>query len=227
MSQPLRYQITNWDQVTECFSNNSKNLYLTISKLRDNPTIRGDVIKVNHTKYGVLFAAILNGDGKLLNTYTEDYLPLPFMSTQMILRELERFGFIIKYDVKNHLPADILTFLSTVDNLGYDKITKVCLETKFEHSAKMWLPTTIIMKSRYNDDLLTYGCRISRKVFEEKLTANVVMNIEHEANMSWDWVTYIANIEDILSENANAKDTFSAISDDKESNFTPYVDSGD
>ena len=76
MSQPLRYQITNWNQVTECLSNNSKNLYLTISKLRDQPTIRGDVIKVNHTKYGVLFAAILNGDGKLINTYTEDYLPL-------------------------------------------------------------------------------------------------------------------------------------------------------
>ena len=228
MSQLLRYQISNWNQIVDCLSNNSRNLYITLSKVIDRPTISGQIIKVRHSKYGTLFAAILNGHGKLLNNCTEDNLPLPFMSTEEILTELQRFGFYITYDVKCHLPDNILDFLTTVDNLGYDKITKVCLETTFDNSSRLWLPTTIVMKSQFNDDLLTYGCKVTRKVFNKKLTDNVIMNIQNEPDMKWDWVKYIANIEDILLENAGMTGSETDANPNCGiANFTPYLDAGD
>ena len=167
------------------------------------------MIQVNHANYGTLFAAMIEGSGKLLSTKDEEGLDLPFMSTEKILKELERFGFYVKYDVKSNLPSNMIAFLATVDNLGFDKITRVLLETKTKLDTVVLEPTILVIKSTEdNSDLLTFDCKLRAKRFNEKLAANTIMNVTHEKGMKWDWVTYIANISDILDENVDPVDEY-------------------
>ena len=136
----------------------------------------------------------------------EEGADIPFLTTDEILRQLMRFGFYITYDVKTHLPEPVLDYLTKLNGLGYDKITKVALESFDVNGNKVWRSTVIVFKSGFNTDLLTFNCKVTRIAFNAKLEANTVMNITHELGMSWDWVTYIANISDILDENADQGD---------------------
>ena len=165
---------------------------------------------------------MIDGSGRILNDKTEQGVPLPFMTTDRILLELQRFGFYIKYDVRSNLPDNILAFLATVDNLGYDKISQVLLETKIGNETK-WLPTPIVFKAvESNNDILTFNCKLSRAKFDKKLEANTLMNISVEKGMKWDWLKYIANIEDILNENIDPKDEFETKTNIQTGQLTPY-----
>ena len=42
---------------------------------------------------------MIDGSGRVLSDTTEEGAPLPFMTTDRILLELQRFGFYITYDV--------------------------------------------------------------------------------------------------------------------------------
>lgn len=169
------------------------------------------MLSVNHVNYGTLFATMIKGTGSLITTEDEDGNDLPFLTTEEILKQLMKFGFYIEYDVKKNLPSEMLAFLATIDNLGYDKITRIALESYTPDGQKTWRPTVIVMKSEGNTDLLVFDCKVTRKVFNEKLTANIVMNVTHEEDMDWSWLTYIANIEDILDENVDPSDEFDPI----------------
>lgn len=149
---------------------------------------------------------MIEGSGSLISDVDEEGLDLPFMTTDQILRELQRFGFIIFYDVKKNLPSPILSFLSTVNDLGYDKITRVALQTKTASNGVIWAPTILVIKSEFNLDLLEFDCKLTRKDFNQKLSDNVIMNVTHEEGMKWDWVNYTANIDDLLDENTTEFD---------------------
>lgn len=213
MSRILRYQISDWNQITECLSNNSRNLFISLSKYIDK-SLKGLCLHVNHVNYGVLFAAMINGSGSLLSNETEDGYDIPFMTTEQILTELQRFGFYVKYDVKSNLPQDVISFLATIDNLGYDKITRVAVETKQPGGSVIWKPTILVFKAvPENDDILTFDCRLTRTKFNKKLADNVIMNVTHEPDLEWDWLNYICNISDILDENIDPVDGFETQTD--------------
>jgi len=144
---------------------------------------------------------MIKGHGSLITEIAEDGGDLPFLSTQQILDQLMKFGFYVTYDVKNNLPQETFNFLAQVLDLGFDKITRVALETIDDCGIKVWRPTILVMKSEYNTDLLNFDCKLARKAFNQKLTDNVLMNVTHTDNIQWDWVIYIANISDILKEN--------------------------
>lgn len=155
---------------------------------------------------------MIQGSGSILSTKDEQGNDIPFMTTDQILKELQRFGFIVFYDVKRNLPTNILAFLSTVNNLGFDKITRVCLQSQEEETGTIvWRPTILVIKSADNSDLLEFDCKLTRKAFNKKLTDNTIMNVTHEDNMKWDWLTYIANIDDILSENVDDSDQYEPV----------------
>ncbi len=211
--QLLRYEISNWDQITNCLSNNSKALSLSLSKVIDGNAMRGLVVKVNHANYGTLFAAMIKGSGQLLTDKDEEGQILPFLTTDEILKQIAKFGFIISYVERAHLNNETLVFLNNVKQLGFDKITRVQLETRNEYWAKAWTPKILVIKSQYNTDLLKFDCSLPIKNFNEKLANNWIMNVTDldAENVTWDWVTYIANIIDIINENITPSKEFDPI----------------
>ena len=167
----------------------------------DGKNLNGMVVSVSHPNYGVLFAAMIEGSGILITDVDEEGIDIPFLTTEEILRQLMKFGFYITYDVKDNLPIDVFVFLAKLEDLGYDKITRIALESYDVSGNKLWLPTIIVMKSEFNPDLLTFDCKVTKKAFQAKLSEASIINVTHEPGMVWDWVTYIANISDLLDEN--------------------------
>lgn len=164
-----------------------------------------------------MFAAVIQGSGSLLSDKDEQGDDLPFFTTEQILKELERFGFYINYDVKSHLPDSTVQFLRNLLNLGYDKISKIVVDMRTTDGLKQ-VPLTVVFKSYlHNDDILVYGTRISSAQFNSKLIANSIVNITNEPDMKWDWVTYIANIQDILNENVPPAEQPECICDNNQS----------
>jgi len=173
----------------------------------DGPHIKGEVLQVNHASYGTLFAAMIMGHGELVTEFDEDGNAIPFLSTDEILKQIEKFGFYVIYDVKSNLPMNVITFLQELYEFGYDKITRIVVSTKSKESGSLiWRPQVIAIKSQFNSDLLSYGAKITEKVFKNKLADNTIMNLSYEADMKWDWLTYIANIADLLEENIDPRD---------------------
>lgn len=178
-------------------------------------------MQVNHSSYGTLFSVVVKGGGKLLSSKDEKGNDLPCMTTEKILKEIQRFGFYVTYDVKSNLPMNTIAFLSTVDNLGYDKITKVGIQYR-ENGKKCIKPAVLVFKSEYNHDILNFECIISERKYQDKLSANSIMDVTHEKGIQWDWVKYVANISDILEENIDPTDDFETQTDIETSEFDPY-----
>lgn len=164
---------------------------------------------MNHSTLGTLFAAMIEGSGQLITQEDEEGNDLPFLTTDQILEQIMKFGFYVTFDVKSNLPGDTISFLATIDNLGYDKITKVLLQETNEEGQIIWKPNIIIFKTvPENKDLISYGTKLSRAKYVEKVTAGTVMNVTHELEHSWDWVTSLFNIADILDENIDPVDEY-------------------
>lgn len=126
MDKLLRYEIDSWDQVSGCLSNNSKSLKLTCTEIFDQ-SLTGTVIRVEHERYGCLFAYLVSGSGSIL-----EYMPsgvLHELSTEDVLMELEKFGFIIKLSKKLEVNDDQYSLLITAKQLGMDKIRIMYVDT--------------------------------------------------------------------------------------------------
>ena len=183
----------------------------------DGTRLKGLVLSVNHSNYGILFSTMITGSGELISEEDENGEPIPFLTTEQILTQLEKFGFIIKYDVKSNLSNDVLAYLSTMYNLGYVKINRIGVRMPNQNGDRYNRPTVILMKDvSDNNNLLKFDQVISQVEFNKKLDANIVVNITDELESdSWDWVTYMANLEDILEENIDPKDDYETQTDVK------------
>jgi hypothetical protein len=175
MSEPLRYNISNWLQLSECRSNNSADLYITIKQVIDDGSHRltGIIILVQHTQYGTLFACIINSSGSLL---TPDPVSgkIKEFTTDEILAELNKFGFDVTFEINQHLSGDQISFLMTVNDLGYDKLRVLSVQDKPDGRYSDYLVVFNVEKCPdwiYND----YTC--GKKVFVDALTSSGAMNI--------------------------------------------------
>ena len=92
MSELLRYNISNWLQLSDCKSNNSKDLFITVKQIIDDGShrLQGVNILVNHCQYGTLFACLVNSSGSLLSPDPVSGIIKEF-STEEILAELNKF----------------------------------------------------------------------------------------------------------------------------------------
>lgn len=201
MSNPLRYNISNWLQLSECKSNNSADLYITVKQVIDDGSHRltGLIILVQHNQYGTLFACMVNADGTLLTKDQNSEIIWEF-TTDEITKILATFGFDITFHINQHLSGDQISYLMTVSDLGFDKLRRLIvqgLDGKYSEYIVVFnvakCPEWIV-----ND----YVCGI--KPFLESLNNSGAMNLtdlEQTKGFDWTWLTYVANIDDIIEDN--------------------------
>lgn len=210
MADPLRYNISSWFQLPECKSNTSKDLYITVNKIIDDGTHRLDGINiaVNHTQYGVLFACLVNADGTLLHHDENSEIVREF-SVDEILLILETFGFYITFHVNQHLSDEQIAYLTTLSGLGFDKLRRLQVYREdvvlTSYPARRAYSEYIVA---FNVDKcpdwinLDYTCGMSafNKAFQISGVVNLT-DLEQTKGFDWTWLTYVANIEDIIEDN--------------------------
>ena len=208
MSNPLRYNISSWLQLPECRSNNSTDLYLTVNQVIDDGSHRlsGLVIYVKHTQYGTLFACLINAEGSLLTPDKNSGIIQEFSSDE-ILEILATFGFDITFHVNQHLSGDQIAFLMTVDELGYNKLRRLYVQDKPDGTYSEYIIVFNVDKCPAEWLNVNYIC--GKKPFVDALLSSGAMNLtdlEQTKGFDWTWLTYVANIEDIIEDNGNSEE---------------------
>lgn len=194
----LRYSISNWSQATKCLSNNSKELRISVANYIHNTDFEGQIISVVHTRYGTMFATITNGRGYLVSTTDEEGHELPFLTTEAVLKQLEKFGFDISYEEEPNLSGEQLTFLTNLYDLGYDAITRVRVQY-----AKVSRNVVIAYNSAKGVDYLKFNTIVPKAKFDESLESGAIVNVaKMNPDLEWDWLTYTCQIEDLLDDNS-------------------------
>lgn len=206
MSTPLRYNISNWLQLSECKSNNSVDLFITVKQIIDDGShrLQGTNILVNHNQYGTLFACLVNSSGSLLTPDPDSGIIKEF-STDEILAELNKFGFDVTFSINQHLSGDQISFLMTVNDLGYDKLRRILVQDKTNHYVEYIVVFNVEKCPDWLDE--DYVCGL--KPFVNALTTSGAMNLtdlEQTKGFDWTWLTYVANIDDIIRDNGYAED---------------------
>lgn len=208
MSNPLRYNISSWLQLPECRSNNSTDLYLTVNQVIDDGSHRlsGLVIYVKHTQYGTLFACLINAEGSLLTPDKNSGIIQEFSSDE-ILEILATFGFDITFHVNQHLSGDQIAFLMTVDELGYNKLRRLYVQDKPDGTYSEYIIVFNVDKCPAEWLNVNYMC--GKKPFVDALLSSGAMNLtdlEQTKGFDWTWLTYVANIEDIIEDNGYSEE---------------------
>jgi len=209
MSNPYRYNISNWLQLSECKSNNSVDLFITVKQIIDDGShrLQGTNILVNHNQYGTLFACLVNSSGSLLTPDPDSGIIKEF-TTDEILAELNKFGFDITFEINQHLSGDQISFLMTLLDLGYDKLRMLEVYDSMEFSNRYsnYLVAFNVAKC---PDWLNNNFNCSTRVLADALLHSGAVNLtdlEQTQGFDWTWLTYVANIDDIIRDNGYAED---------------------
>ena len=213
MPNPLRYNISNWVQLAECKSNNSTDLYITVKQVIDDGSHRltGTIIMVNHTQYGNLFTCLINSSGSLLTPDPVSGIIKEF-TTDEILAELNKFGFDVTFEINQHLSGDQISYLMTLDGLGFDKIRKLSaykddntiISTSSEKLQRHYSEFLVAFNVEKCPDWINNDYTCSIKVLNDALISSGAMNLtdlKQTKGFDWTWLTYVANIEDIIRDN--------------------------
>lgn len=202
---PLRYNISNWVQLSECQSNNSADLYITVNQIIDDGSHRleGTNIQVKHRQYGILFACLVDSKGSLLSPDPESGIIKEF-STDDILAELNKFGFDVTFEINQHLSGEQISYLMTLSALNYDKIRRLPVyeyDNLGDRKYSEYLVAFNVDKcSNWID--VNYVC--SKVDFLAALNAGTAINLTYMSetqSFDWTWLTYVANIDDIIEDN--------------------------
>ena len=209
MSTPLRYNISNWLQLSECRSNNSVDLYITVKQIIDDGSHRleGINILVNHTQYGTLFACLVDSKGTLLTPDPDSGIIKEF-STDEICKELYKFGFDVTFEINQHLSGEQISYLITLSGLNYDKLRRLAVYEYDSVGSKVFSEYIVAFNVDGCSDWLdmNYVCR--KRDFLEKLNKGVALNLTHVSQteqFDWTWLTYVANIDDIIEDNGQGE----------------------
>lgn len=200
---PLRYNISSWTQLPQCQSNNSLSLSLHVSQILHDHRLNGTVIRVEHTDFGTLFACLVDGGGPLLSLDATNHIRE--FSTSEILAELRKYGFYITYNPEANLDGDQLDYLMTLDKLGFDKL-RILNVYRYQQDGKVQsTPTIVAFNIKENPDWINNAYSASESEFLCALNNGSAVNISaisQEKKFRWDWLTFVANIKDILKDNA-------------------------
>ena len=209
-STPLRYNISNWLQLSECRSNNSVDLYITVKQVIDDGTHRleGIIILVNHTQYGTLFACTINSKGTLLTPDPESGKVKEFTEDE-ILDELNKFGFDVTFEINQHLSGDQISYLITLDGLGYDKIRYLPVFTYDSIGSKTFSEYIVAFNvGQCPATWLDANFECSKPAFLDMLNSGAAINLTNISKtraFDWTWLTYIGDIEDIIEDNGQGE----------------------
>lgn len=200
---PLRYNISSWDQLPGCMSNNSRDLHIHVSKIFHDTRLEGTVIKVNHDDFGTLFACLVDASGPLLSEHAMS--GVSELSTSSILSELSKFGFYVTYQPQVHLHGHQVQYLMTLRQLGFEKI-RILNVHMYQKDGKIKDEAVVVaFKIEKNGDWLNNGYSPYEAEFLAALKHGTAVNISaisKDKGFKWDWLTYVANIDDIIKDNA-------------------------
>lgn len=202
---PLSYNISNWMQLAECQSNNSIDLFITVKQVIDDGSHRlsGTIILVQHTQYGVLFACLINSKGSLLTPDPESGIIKEF-TTDEILAELNKFGFDVTFEINQHLSGEQISYLITLSGLNYDKLRKLPVYEYDSQANKIFSDYIVAFNVEQCPEWIQQEYTCSKTDFLRKLNDGVALNLTHMSQtqlFDWTWLTYVANIDDIIEDN--------------------------
>ena len=200
---PLRYNISNVRQLTGCLSNNSRDLHIHVTEFYNQFPFRGLRISVDHDVLGTLFAYTIGARGDIVTDYGQEQDKHEFAISE-ILSEIEKYGFFVTYNPRENLKGDQVEYLMTVNGLGYDKI-RVIHTWEAPLGVKEYKWHVVAFKSKYHTKWLNNTYQPSTKEFQDSLLEGTAMNISaicKSKKFRWDWLDYVANINDIVLDNA-------------------------
>lgn len=188
----LRYRISKWEQAVKCKSNLSDQYSIHVSSVDYTPDISGKLIQVQHQHVGVVFSVLLDPRGERVDSNSNLH-PMP---TEQILNYLRMFGFNIEYHPEASLPEEQRRYLQEIQNLHMDKIR--ILYVRNSSSREPFSPIlTAFLSPVLSDWLLnTYSC--TRAEFDSACGSGLAVPLDKE-DFDWSWLTYVANIEDLLT----------------------------
>lgn len=198
---PLRYHISDWHQLANVKSNNSRKLSIHIADLCQSDKLTGLRISIYHEDYGNLFTYILNANGQLLS----DCNGLRYgLSGNQILHELEKYGFLVTYSPAKRLCGDQITYLMNLKSLKFDKL-RILSVWHIEDSVKVFNHYIVAFNIKCNESWLNNGYAASENQFGDALKSGSAVNItdiSHINSWDWTWLDYVADIDDILRDNS-------------------------
>ena len=200
MSDNYSYAITDWHQLKGIQSNNSRYLHITVADLIQADILTGLRIRVKHEQYGPLYTVVLNAQGTLVTEVNNNIVVEP--TTDEILAELRKWGFVVQFDQALNLPQGQIDFLAELKTLGYDKLRILPVYT-MEYGEPQYKPYIVVFNVTNNEDWLINTYAAPEKEFLNALKEGSAVNISatSKANVwSWSWLTFVANIDDILNE---------------------------
>ena len=204
MSNPLRYNISNWDQLTKCRSNNSADLYITVDHIINDQRLEGTVIRLTHSDFGVLFVCTINCKGTILTPDNNSGI-IPEFTTDQILTELKKFGFDVTFNLEKGLSGDQLAYLMTVDELGFDKIRTLDVYVYDELGNRKYSPYIVAFNIEKCPDWINQSYCLNKTDFLSALNDGGAMNLTYVSQtqqFDWTWLDYVANIDDIIENNS-------------------------
>lgn len=201
-AMPLRYKISDWHQLRNCASNNSSKLHIQVSDFVNNDALEGNRITIYHDTYGPVFVYVIQARGRII---TEAYPDKVYeLTVSQILSELEKYGFIVEYDPRPHLPQSQLEYLRTLDSLHFDKIRVLSTWKLNPDGTKVTKQLVCAFIVSENPKWIDNAYSPSEEEFNRSVTNGYALNlsaISRSHLYSWSWLDYVANISDILRDN--------------------------
>ena len=204
MPSALRYNISNWDQLSKCRSNNSADLYITVDHVFNDNRLNGTIIRVTHSDFGVLFVCTVNSSGTILTPDPESGI-IPEFTTDQILKELNKFGFDVTFNLEAGLSGDQLEYLMTLDALDFDKIRTLDVYTYDGIGNREFTQYIVAFDIEKCPKWIDQNYSVSEKDFLSALNDGGAMNLTYVSqtkHFNWSWLDYVANIEDIIENNS-------------------------
>ena len=206
MANPLRYNISNWLQLTECKSNTSADLYITVKQIIDDGSHRlmGTAILVQHNQYGTLFACLVNADGTLLSKDKHSEIIWEF-TTDEVTKILATYGFDVTFHINQHLSGDQISYLITLSELGFDKLRKLLV---YYSNTKKYSEFLVAFNVDKCPQWIKNDYTCSAKEFVDALQYSGAMNLtdlKQTKGFDWTWLTYVADIDDIIEDNGQGE----------------------
>lgn len=204
MAMPLRYEISNWDQAVQCLSNNSTKLHIRISHINNNQNFSGIRIAVEHDIYGILFSTVIQAEGEIITPLGDDEL-----TTDDILVQLSKFGFLITYAYNDRMTEEQIEYLITLDGLKFDKIRVLPVVEYNRIGSREVKMYVVVFQSDKLPKWLNENIAISRSEFLNALGKGSALNLEgisETKKFVWDWLTFVGTIKDIINDYVYAKE---------------------
>ena len=201
----LRYNISSWQQLSQCLSNISNEYHIrtkqAVGSDLNGKKLNGTVIEVYHDHLGTLFTYLVEADGDLITNRASNSTD---MSVSRLLDELSRFGFVVTFNRKAYLSDNQIEYLETLKGLNYDKLRWLYVYSYNSAGAKVTSPHIVAFNVDKQSMWLDNGYTASEAEFLSALADGSAINIDEISKAQtyrWDWLDFVASIEDVLEDN--------------------------